>query len=74
MFSLLFWTYLILSSALLFLVALAIFLFTTPFDRNGRVLHLFTCFWGASYLHLNPMWRLTVEGARPSNFAIDRAD
>jgi 1-acyl-sn-glycerol-3-phosphate acyltransferase len=46
----------------LFFVALAIFLVTSPFDRNGRVLHLFSCFWAQIYFYLNPMWRLRVEG------------
>ncbi len=63
-FSFLFWFYLITSSAVLFLVASVIFALTTPLDRNGRVLHIFTCWWARSYLRLNPFWKVTVEGAK----------
>jgi 1-acyl-sn-glycerol-3-phosphate acyltransferase len=51
----------------LFAVALPLWLVTLPFDRNGRVLHAFTCFWGGHYIFLNPMWRLHVEGREHVN-------
>jgi 1-acyl-sn-glycerol-3-phosphate acyltransferase len=63
-FSLLFWIFLITSSAVLFLLALVIFVLTLPFDRNGRVLHIYTCWWARSYLRINPFWKVTVEGAK----------
>ena len=59
--SLCFWIFLALSSIALFFGALALWLVTLPFDRNGRVLHLYTCFWGALYIYLNPLWRVRVE-------------
>lgn len=62
------WTYLALSSAALFFVALAIFVATFPFDRDRRVLHLFSCWWAAHYFYVNPFWSLAVE----KNPAIDR--
>jgi 1-acyl-sn-glycerol-3-phosphate acyltransferase len=58
----LFWGYFVLSMPFFFAVALVLFVLTLPFDRNGRVLHAFTCFWGGHYVFLNPMWRLHVEG------------
>ncbi|HEX2570538.1 MAG TPA: lysophospholipid acyltransferase family protein [Polyangia bacterium] len=61
--SLCFWIFLALSSIALFFGALALWLVTWPFDRNGRVLHLYTCFWGALYIYLNPLWRVRVEWA-----------
>jgi 1-acyl-sn-glycerol-3-phosphate acyltransferase len=61
-FSILFWLFLALSSMVLFFVALAIFLVTFPFDRNRKVLHLFSCFWAQLYFYVNPLWRLRVEG------------
>jgi 1-acyl-sn-glycerol-3-phosphate acyltransferase len=61
--SIIFWSYFALSCMVLFAVALALALVTMPFDRNGRVLHLYTCFWAAHYLYLNPLWRLSVENA-----------
>ncbi|HSP81545.1 MAG TPA: lysophospholipid acyltransferase family protein [Myxococcaceae bacterium] len=60
--SVLFWAFFVASSAVLFFVALAIFLLTFPFDRNGKVLHLFSCGWAQLYFWVNPGWRLRVEG------------
>ena len=68
-FSVLFWAYFALSSMVLFLIALAIWLLTLPVDRNGRALHAYSCFWAAHYLYVNPLWRLTVEKRAP----IDRS-
>lgn len=60
-FSLVFWSFLGLSCVPLFVVALVIFLVTSPFDRNGRILHLYSCAWAQLYFWLNPMWRLRIE-------------
>lgn len=61
-FSILFWAFFAVSCVVLFFVALAIFLVTLPFDRNRRVLHLFSCFWAQLYFYVNPFWRLRIEG------------
>ena len=50
------------SSALLFPVAVVIWAVTAPFDRRRRALHLFTCFWASLYAWLNPAWRVTIHG------------
>ncbi len=60
--SLLFWTFLTLSSILLFPVAVLIWAVTVPFDRRLVVLHRFTCFWASLYTWFNPVWPVTVEG------------
>ena len=60
--SLVFWIFLVVSSLLLFPVALLIWLVTVPFDRRLRVLHQFTCFWASLYTWLNPVWRVRVTG------------
>jgi 1-acyl-sn-glycerol-3-phosphate acyltransferase len=60
--SLLFWTFLALSSILLFPVALLIWALTAPFDRRLRLLHQFTCFWASLYTWTNPAWRVQVLG------------
>ena len=60
--SLLFWTFLVLSSVLLFPVALLVWAVTAPFDRRLVVLHRFTCFWGSLYTWLNPAWPVAIEG------------
>lgn len=57
-----FWTYVALAMPIFFAVALAIFVVTFPFDRNGKVLHLFTCFWGVQYVWCFPKFRLRIEG------------
>jgi 1-acyl-sn-glycerol-3-phosphate acyltransferase len=61
-FSALFWAYLALGCIPLYLVAIVIWALTLPFDPNGRVLHLYTCFWGQLFFRSNPFWRLHVEG------------
>jgi 1-acyl-sn-glycerol-3-phosphate acyltransferase len=58
----LFWAYFALCMPFFFAIALPLWLVTLPFDRNGRILHAFTCFWGGHYVFLNPMWRLHIEG------------
>lgn len=61
-FSILFWAFFAVSCVVLFFVALAIFLITLPFDRNGRILHLFSCTWAQLYFYVNPFWRLRIDG------------
>lgn len=60
--SILFLCFIGISSALLFLVALAIWLLTVKFDPRLRLLHLFTCLWGSIYLWVMPAWSVTVSG------------
>jgi len=61
-FSVLFWLFIVVSSLLLFPVALLIWAATTPFDRRLVLLHRFTCFWASLYTWLNPAWRVQLEG------------
>ena len=63
-FSALFWIYLALGCIPLYIVALVIWLVTLPFDPNGRVLHMYSCFWGQLFFWSNPFWRLRVEGRK----------
>jgi 1-acyl-sn-glycerol-3-phosphate acyltransferase len=60
--SLVFWAFLVSSSAALFPVAGAIWLVTLPFDRQKFLLHRFTCFWGSLYTWLNPAWPVSISG------------
>ena len=50
--SIVFWGWFALSSAVLFLGAVLLWLVTLPFDPIRRLLHLYSCFWAASYLNL----------------------
>jgi len=60
--SALFWAFLVLSSILMFPIALAIWALTAPFDPRLRWLHLFTCFWGSLYTWTNPAWPVRLIG------------
>ena len=57
-----FWTFLVASCPVMFVGALAVFVVTAPFDRQRRVLHLYSCFWAQIYFYLNPLWRVRIEG------------
>jgi 1-acyl-sn-glycerol-3-phosphate acyltransferase len=60
--SALFWAFIVVSSLLLFPVALLIWAVTVLFDRRLVALHQFTCFWASLYSWLNPAWRVHVTG------------
>lgn len=62
LYSIVFWSFFVCSSLVLFLGALVVRAVTFPFDRNGLVLHLYSCFWAQLYFYVNPLWRLRVEG------------
>ena len=61
-FSLAFWAFMVVSSIVLYPVALVVWAVTAPFDRRLRVQHLFTCVWASLYTWFNPLWRVRVEG------------
>lgn len=58
----LFILFLLASSALLFPIAVIIWLSTVLFDPRLRLLHLFTCFWASLYIWIFPPWQVTVSG------------
>jgi len=58
--SLLLWIYFVVSSVILTPIALVIWLLTVLFDKNLRILHLFSCFWGAQYIWVVPFWTLNI--------------
>src|SRR6185369_1806471 len=60
--STLFWIFLVVTSILLFPLALLIWALTVLFDRRLILLHRFTCFWASLYTWLNPAWRVRIEG------------
>jgi 1-acyl-sn-glycerol-3-phosphate acyltransferase len=60
--SLVFWTFLGLSSLLLFPIALLLYLITVPFDPRRAVLHRFTSGWASLYTWLNPAWPVRISG------------
>src|SRR5947208_839682 len=58
----LFWGWILLMQPVLFMPAFVVWFLTFPFDRNGRLLHYFTCFWCGQHVWTNPMWRVHVAG------------
>ena len=57
-----FWTFMALSSLLLYPVALLIRLATSPFDSRLRILHRFTSLWGSLYTWCTPIWKVRITG------------
>lgn len=62
LYNIFYWPYLLVSCAILFVPALLIFLVTFPFDRHVRLLHRYTCHWGAHYLTWAPLVKSEVVG------------
>ncbi len=60
----LFWVFMVVSSILLFPVAVLIWAATVLVDRRLVLLHRFTCFWASLYSWLNPAWRVRIEGRK----------
>jgi 1-acyl-sn-glycerol-3-phosphate acyltransferase len=60
--SLLFWAFMLLTSVLLFPVALLIRGVTSPFDGRLALLHSFSCVWASLYTWCNPFWSVRIDG------------
>ena len=60
--TIIFWIFFALTMVLMFFPALLIWLITLPFDRNRKVLHIYSCFWGSLYTWLNPFLKVKIEG------------
>lgn len=58
----LFLVYMAITSLLFYGIALLIWCCTIPFDKNLKLLHLFTCFWASLYLWSMPAWILSTSG------------
>jgi 1-acyl-sn-glycerol-3-phosphate acyltransferase len=50
------------TSIVFFCISLVLWVFTAPFDRNRKVLHLFSCYCLAFWAFIMPTWRIKVEG------------
>ena len=61
-FSILYWLFFGLSSAVLFGGALLLWLVTLPFDPNRRALHRYTLWWSTLYVRCLPGVRIVVAG------------
>src|SRR5262249_29221936 len=54
--------FIVVSSLLLFPIALLLWAVTVLFDRRLAAQHRFTCFWASLYTWLNPAWRVSIAG------------
>lgn len=52
------------SSAIFFVLAVAIWICTRPFDRRQVILHYFTSFWACVYLWTMPAWQVKAVGRK----------
>lgn len=60
--SVLLWSWFLVSSVIFTPILYIILAITFLFDKKRRLLHLFSCFWGAQYIWVNPFWRLKIFG------------
>lgn len=67
--TLLFTAYFFATSAVLVWVSALICLVTAPFDRNRKLVHLFSCAWGYHYLLVNPWWSVRFVGREHLDFS-----
>jgi 1-acyl-sn-glycerol-3-phosphate acyltransferase len=61
-FSLAFWGFVVLSSMILFPIAVLLFCVTFVFDRRRWAMHKFTSWWASLYTWLNPAWPVRIHG------------
>ncbi len=62
--SVLFLSFIALSSMVLFLLALIICLTTVLFDKRLRILHYFNSFWASIYIWVMPSWKGSIKGRK----------
>jgi 1-acyl-sn-glycerol-3-phosphate acyltransferase len=60
--SLYFWLFMVLTSLVLYPIAVCIRCVTYPFDKRLRLLHRFTSVWGSLYTWCVPLWRVHIAG------------
>ncbi len=58
------WTFFLVSSITFLAIGLAIWLITRWFDKRLLILHLWSSFWGACYIWVNPFWRVRISGRK----------
>ncbi len=63
-YSVLLWTFFLVTAVVMIIIDLVIWFLTRWFDRRLVVLHLFSCFWGSLYIWFNPLWRVRIKGRR----------
>lgn len=62
LYSFAYYVFMAVSAAVLFVGGVLIWLPSLVLDRDKRLLHLYSCFWGQLYFQVHPLWRLRVQG------------
>ena len=62
LYSTLYYLFMVVTCVTYFAGALVIWLLSWPFDRNRKLLHLYSCVWAQTYFVIHPLWRLRIEG------------
>lgn len=63
-FTLLWWTFFVISSIIFLIIAVPVWFFTRWFDKRLLILHLWSSFWAACYIWVNPLWRVRISGRK----------
>ena len=61
-FNFFYYTYVVVSGPILYIIAITILVFTYPFDKKRALLHKFSGIWGLLYLWISPGWRISYTG------------
>ncbi len=63
-FTLLQWIFFLVSSITFLMIGCVIWLLTRWFDKRLLILHLWSSFWAACYIWVNPLWRVRITGRK----------
>jgi 1-acyl-sn-glycerol-3-phosphate acyltransferase len=61
-YTLCYYLYFIIASPVIFLTGCVLLLLTLPFDRNRKIIHYYSYFWGLQYIWIAPWWHIRVSG------------
>ena len=61
-YSVLLWTFFLVTSIVMFLIGSVVWILTLWIDRRLVALHLFASVWASLYIWFNPMWKVRVKG------------
>jgi len=62
MYSIFFYLYFIITTPIYFTIGFILLLLTGLFDRDRKILHYYSYFWGLQHYWVSPWWRINVTG------------
>ena len=63
-YSVLLWTFFVLTSMVMFSISFVIWLLSRWFDKRLLILHIISSIWGSLYIWCNPLWKVHIEGRK----------